>query len=173
MDRGCVVGKRYKTRFGWTTLCERNVAAVEPTLLPISADTVVTAPGFKGVQAFATARLRDLLNLFRVKAATECERKAGGSYGNVGCGLITVSSMYRELGTTAGSGLYGDRSGWCLDFPTKFFRWDCVPVLTVAEVNAALYAAGLVRPFYRGPRLTSYPKGYGEWWHWRPRRITT
>lgn len=184
MDRGCVVGKRYETRFGWTTLVERNVAAVESTLLPVSSDTAVVAPGFKGVQFFATAQVRDLLNLFLVKAALECERKADGGYYAVA--PITVSSIYRELGTTAGSGIYGDPcgcidstdgwghwSGWCVDFPTKFFRWRCVPTLTVAEVNAALLEAGLVRPFYRGPRLTSYPQGYGEWWHWRPGRITT
>lgn len=91
MDAGCVVGKRYETRFGLTTLYERNVDAVELTLLPVSADTVITAPGFKGVLAFAVPTLRDLLNLFLVKAAAECERKAAGGYYAVS--PITVSSM--------------------------------------------------------------------------------
>jgi hypothetical protein len=175
----CVIGKRYKTRFGWTTLRERDVDAVERALLEIPAEVAVSLAG-AGAVMMAQGELIDALRAWRDQAALRSKGKAG--HGVARAGLIYANSCYRPLGTTAGSGKYEDPcgcidstddfghwSGFAIDAPTRFFRLSCVPALSVEEINLAAQRAGLERPWYTGPPHTSYPKGYGEYWHYRVR----
>ncbi|MGD8719587.1 MAG: hypothetical protein PVH29_12305 [Candidatus Zixiibacteriota bacterium] len=175
----CTVGKAYKTRFGWVALQERDVDAVERSLLEIPPDVAAAVAG-TGAVMMAQGQLLDALRKWREEAARICRQKAGG--GAARAGIIYANSCYRPLGTTAGSGKYQDPcgcidstddfghwSGFAIDVPTKFFRLSCVPALTIEEINLAAARAGLERPWYNGPPLTSYTKGYGEYWHYRVR----
>jgi|GEM_PF-2194885 len=175
----CVIGKAYKTRFGWVKLRERDVAAAERSILEVPGDVAVALSG-SGAAMFVQGELLDALRAWRDEAARICEEKA--VRGAARAGLIYASSCYRPLGTTAGSGKYEDPcgcvdstddyghwSGLAIDAPTRFFRLSCVPALTVEEINLAAQRAGLERPWYNGPPLTSYQEGYGEYWHYRVR----
>jgi hypothetical protein len=175
----CVIGKRYKTRFGWVKLRERDVAAVERSILEIPSNVAVGLAGI-GATMMAQGELIDALREWRDQASRICMEKAGR--GVARAGVIYANSCYRPLGTTAGSGKYADPcgcidstdgfghwSGFAIDAPTRFFRLSCVPALTVEEINLAAQRAGLERPWYTGPPLTSYPKGHGEYWHYRVR----
>ena len=175
----CAIGKAYKTRFGWVTLRERDVAAFERSILEVPSNVGVALAG-TGAVMMAQGELIDALHSWRDEAARICMEKAGR--GAARAGLIYVNSCYRLLGTTAGSGVYGDPcgcidstddfghwSGLAIDVPTRFFRLSCVPALTIEEVNLAAARAGLERPWYTGPPLTSYTKGHGEYWHYRVR----
>lgn len=168
----CVIGRKYKTRFGWTTLCERDVDAVERALLEIPRNVAAAAAG-TGAILMARGELIDALRAWREEAARICMEKAGR--GGARAGLIYVNSCYRPLGTTAGAGKYKDPcgcidstddyghwSGFAIDVPTKLYRLACVPALTIDEINLAAARAGLERPFLRG-------KFGGEWWHYRVR----
>jgi len=164
----CVIGRRYKTRFGWVRLRERDVDAVERSLLQIPPE--VARPRFAAIM-MCQGELLDALRRWQEEAARICMEKIGP--GQVArAGVIYVNSCYRPLGTTAGSGVYADPcgavdstdafghwSGFAVDVPTRYFRLGCVPALTVEEINLAAERAGLERPFLRS----------GEWWHYRVR----
>jgi D-alanyl-D-alanine dipeptidase len=167
-----VIGKAYRTRFGWVALRERNVAEVERTLLEIPAAVAVARAG-TGAIMMAQGELVDALRAWRDEAARLCMEKV--TRGVARAGSICVNSCYRPLGTTAGAGKYEDPcgcvdstddyghwSGFAVDVPTKFFRLSCVPALTVEEINLAAARAGLERPFLSG-------RYGGEWWHYRVR----
>ncbi len=164
----CVIGKSYNTRFGYVKLRERTVSAVTGDLLDIPEDVAKRRAGYSADMR-ARRCLIDCLKRWREEALKICIEKVGEDLARAG--TIYVNSCYRKLGTTAGSGKYGDPcgcidstdnyghwSGYSADIPTGLFRKSCFPVLSVSEIRSAAYRAGLELPFLSA----------GEWWHFRP-----
>ncbi len=170
LPSGGVIGESYKTRFGYVRLRPRDWEYVEGLLVKIPEDVAIARPG-SGAEMWARPEFIEALKRWRYEAFEICAEKIGKKEAKVG--LPQCSSVYRQLGTTAGSGKYKDPfgcidstddyghfSGYSGDVPTKYFRKACHPVLTVDEINLAAQRAGLTRPWLSG-------KMGGEWWHYR------
>jgi len=176
VGEGCVIGRRYKTRTGWTVLRERPVAEIERRL--VDADyQVMMALGNRPIRG--RELLVRLLGEWRDALWDIAQRNAERLGVDPMCGKIIASSVYRILGTTCGDGKFRDPcgaldstdayygpdeqsigighfSGFAADVPTRFTRESFYPIITITECWNAAAAVGLYRPFR------------SEYWHWRP-----
>ena len=162
----CVVGKRYPTRMGRLRLLDREDVSERLVEIPpeiakplIEMDMRVQPGMFACMQTW----IEEMEKICRTKADA---RNLTTTFG-----LIYLTSAFRPIGTTAGSGAYrdccgaldthdhfGHWSGWAIDCPTRYTRESFFPVLSIGECRLAAKRAGLVRPFG------------GEWWHFRPKK---
>lgn len=168
---GAVLGKRYKTRFGNQPLVERNVAAVVEHLALFEVGTKFTEALYKpGELPYYGHRLTLACLVAAHEYMWERVKKYAEANGikNPVQGQITLTGFFRPLGTTWGTGTYGDLYG-CIDSTDNYGHWimavdisrkrtakSFYPKLARSSVDKCMKKAGLVRPFP------------DESWHWRP-----
>lgn len=174
LPKGAVIGKSYKTRFGYVKLINRDVDAVlshldpwpdgifseflyEPGILPryghrLTIDCLIRAYTFMCERALRYAEKHGIDNPTR--------------------GRIALTGFFRPLGTTWGEGKYTDLYGcidaryddyghWYLavDISRRKTAQSFHPRLAEGSVDLCMEKAGLARPWLPD-----------ETWHWRPKR---
>lgn len=175
---GAVIGKVYQTRYGprrligWPEVdINRHLVDVDVAVaLLIGGGEVLCRPV---VAACLFAWLKELRKLTATAAAAAGVKPVYG--------VIYLSSAWRQLGETAGSGALrdpcgaldsndviagpngdvwvGHGAGYAVDCPTRFTRESFFPIPSVAATRVAANAAGLYQPF---------PKS--DFVHWRPKK---
>jgi len=162
----CKVGESYSTRLGRLTLLGRE----DVGRLLVEIPSEVAKPLLE-MDLRVQPKMLECMRAWLSVMAEICEKRAKEQGVKPQFGCLYLTSAFRPIGTTAGSGAYSDKcgaldshdeyghwSGWAIDCPTRYTRESFFPPLTITECRSCAKRAGLVRPFAE------------EWWHFRPRK---